>query len=327
MSLVKTTSFVSLFVLVTLLFGTLEAYAQGERVMRSEPLPVSQNSQTMTLLEIRHSLAFGNTGGAELTVVDDSALVAETHVVDGDAAELAVVNNGQISTYVVREGDTLSDIAKMFGVSVNTISWANDLRGSRIAPGQTLVILPISGVKHVVAKGDTLQSIAKKYKADYGEVLAYNGFTSSTKISVGDTVIVPDGEISSSVAPTLTYTASNTQAPSGYYGRPIQGGRRTQGLHGRNGIDLGAPIGTPVLASADGTVLTALGSGYNGGYGLYVVIRHPNGTQTLYAHLSQVNVTAGDRVSKGEVIGRVGNTGRSTGPHLHFEIRGARNPF
>lgn len=280
----------------------------------------------MALLESRQGLGFGATGGAELTI-EDNALVAEVHVVEGDLEELITTNSGQISTYIVRDGDTLSEIAKMFGVSVNTIAWANDIKGSRIKPGQTLVILPISGVKHSVVKGDTLQTIAKKYKADLGELLAYNGFTSNTKVAVGDTVIVPDGEISSASAPTLTYSSSNSPVASGYYGRPLEGGRRTQGLHGNNSVDLAAPTGTPILASADGTVIIARSSGYNGGYGLYVVISHSNGTQTLYSHLSAVNVNSGTRVSKGEMIGRVGNTGKSTGPHLHFEVRGAKNPF
>ncbi len=98
-------------------------------------------------------------------------------------------------------------------------------------------------------------------------------------------------------------------------------------MHGNNGVDIAAPLGTPVVASAGGTVIIARSSGWNGGYGLYVVISHSNGTQTLYAHLSSVNVSVGDSVSKGQVIGKVGNTGKSTGPHLHFEVRGARNPF
>lgn len=109
--------------------------------------------------------------------------------------------------------------------------------------------------------------------------------------------------------------------------RPLRGGVKSQGIHGYNGIDIAAPVGTPILASADGAVILARTSGYNGGYGLYVVIKHNNGTQTLYAHMSRVNVSVGQTVTQGEVIGAVGNTGRSTGPHIHFEVRGARNPF
>jgi murein DD-endopeptidase MepM/ murein hydrolase activator NlpD len=102
---------------------------------------------------------------------------------------------------------------------------------------------------------------------------------------------------------------------------------RTQGIHGYNGVDLAAGVGTPILAAAGGEVIVAKGSGWNGGYGNYVVIKHPNGTQTLYAHMSSTAISSGAQVSGGEVIGYVGNTGRSTGSHLHFEVRGAKNPF
>jgi Membrane proteins related to metalloendopeptidases len=102
---------------------------------------------------------------------------------------------------------------------------------------------------------------------------------------------------------------------------------RTQGLHGNNGVELGCPIGTPVIASAGGKIVSAKSSGYNGGYGKVIIIAHENNTQTLYAHLSRVDVNVGDIVQQGDIIGLTGNTGKSTGPHLHFEIRGAKNPF
>ena len=102
----------------------------------------------------------------------------------------------------------------------------------------------------------------------------------------------------------------------------------TQGIHGYNGVDLGAPSGTPIMASADGDVIVAKAGGYNGGYGSYVVIQHANGSQTLYAHMSKVSTYAGATVKQGQVIGGVGSTGRSTGAHLHLEIRnGPKNPF
>ncbi|HEU5114585.1 MAG TPA: M23 family metallopeptidase, partial [Candidatus Paceibacterota bacterium] len=88
-----------------------------------------------------------------------------------------------------------------------------------------------------------------------------------------------------------------------------------------------APIGTPIHAAASGVVIIARSGGYNGGYGSYVVISHPNGTQTLYAHMSKVIAHQGDAVEQGDLIGLVGSTGKSTGPHVHFEVRGAVNPF
>ncbi len=305
--------------------GSIRLEAQGERVLREPKIVNSKNSQTIELLKSHPNQDIARSV-KRLAMVDDSALVAESPKGGEVFAEAGLAGSGQISVYVVRDGDTLSTIAKMFRVSINTIVWANDLRGTTIKPGQTLVILPISGVKHNIAKGDTIQTIAKKYKADVDDILAYNNLTSSSKLVPGEEIIIPDGEVAS-ITPTYASGSTNTVVSSGYYGRPLQGGRRTQGMHGHNGIDFGAPVGTPVIASAGGTVIIARSSGWNGGYGLYVVISHSNGTQTLYAHLSSVNVSVGDTVSKGQVIGKVGNTGKSTGPHLHFEVRGARNPF
>lgn len=267
-------------------------------------------------------------GGGTVTIVDGVALLSESGPSGTDAdIEVSKPESDQISTYVVREGDTLSEIADMFGVSVNTVVWANDLkRGNVIQPGQTLAILPVSGIKHTVAKGETLAGIIKKYKGTPEEVYEFNDLGAGSVLAVGDTVVIPYG-----VAPQVSTgsIASGVSGPSlvGYYLKPVVGASKTQGIHGYNGIDLGAKTGTNVLASAAGEVIISRISGWNGGYGQYIVIKHPNGTQTLYAHLSQNYVSAGQQVSQGQVIGAVGNTGRSTGAHLHFEVRGARNPF
>lgn len=111
------------------------------------------------------------------------------------------------------------------------------------------------------------------------------------------------------------------------FGNPLPNGRLSQGVHGWNGVDLAAPKGSAVYAAAAGTVIISRASGWNGGYGLYVVVDHGDGTQTLYSHLSADNVTVGQKVTRGQQIGAVGNTGKSTGYHLHFEVRGAKNPF
>lgn len=242
-------------------------------------------------------------------------------------------NHGQISIYVVREGDSFASIGKMFDVSVNTILWANNLaKGAKLSVGQTLVILPVSGVKHTVKKGDTIASIAKKYKADPDEIRSYNGIDSES-LAIDSVVIVPDGEIPAPKIATRPATSKLRGAggPSfdGYYAAPLAGYRKTQGLHGYNGVDLVAfqGRGAPVTAAADGTVIIARQGGYNGGYGSYVVIQHANGTQTLYGHLQNVFVSTGQVVTQGQLVGTMGNSGRSSGPHLHFEIRGAKNPF
>lgn len=284
------------------------------------------NSQTMALLEGYLNINPTGAGGVGLAIVDHVALEPGTG--GGEAfVDLGKSGTGQISVYAVRKGDTLGEIAEMFGVTKNTIIWANDLRGATIKEGQELVILPISGVRHVVKSKDTLKSISSKYKADLEDVLAYNNFSTDTKIKPGDVIVIPNGILSAAQSSIASTPSTQTVVSSGYYARPIAGGRKSQGIHGYNGVDIAAPTGTSVLASASGKVIVARTSGYNGGYGLNVVISHANGTQTLYAHLSVVGVSVGEDVDQGQIIGAVGSTGRSTGPHLHFEVRGARNPF
>ena len=290
------------------------------------------NVQTMSLLQAAVNVDPNPAkGGGDITIVG-GALLAENGpsgtIRDVEERE---VNPDHISVYVVREGDTLADIAKLFGVSVNTVVWANDIKNRTVKPGDTLVILPVSGVQHTIVKGDTLAGIAKKYNADADEIAQFNEITADTKLVAGDTLMIPDGEVSApkpAVAGTKPVKIKGS-GPSyaGYYIRPIVGGRRSQGLHGYNGVDLAATYGTSVYASAAGEVIVSRNYGYNGGYGSYIVIRHANNTQTLYAHLSANLVFQGARVEQGQIIGAVGNSGKSTGPHLHFEVRGAANPF
>jgi LysM repeat protein len=291
------------------------------------------NSQNMALLHAALNIDPNPAkGGGDITIVEGTSLLPDSGP-SGTIADVKENTNSSdsISLYVVRDGDSISQIAKMFGVSSNTIVWANDVkRGSVIHKGQTLVILPVSGVRHTVKKGETLKSIAKKYKGNFNEILDFNGFSKNSIISVGDIVIIPDGEIS---APRYRSSSRKvvrgTNVPSykGYYIRPINGGRKSQGLHGYNAVDLAAPYGTPIFASASGRVIISKSGGWNGGYGNYIVIRHPNGTQTLYSHSSRNIVSVGQNVVQGQVIAYIGSTGKSTGNHVHFEIRGARNPF
>lgn len=311
-----------LFAFVAGIFSGGEKNSQEERIL---------NSQTMAILEAPlNSNPNPLFGGGEVSIVGGTALMSEG--VGGLSENIQDhPTSDQISIYVVREGDTLSQIAQMFGVSVNTIRWGNDINGSVISPGQTLVILPISGVRHTVAKGDTLQSIAKLYKGDLDEIKSYNHISESTSLAIGDVVIIPDGEIvqsstSYSPTPSRTVAVSSSKVYEGYYIKPVPG-TRTQGIHGFNAVDLGSPVGTPIVASASGKVIISRNSGWNGGYGKYIVIQHSNKTQTLYSHNSENIVFEGMEVVQGQVIGYVGATGKVTGPHLHFEIRGAKNPF
>lgn len=298
------------------------------------------NSQNVELLDASYSQKLSQ-GNGDIAIVDETALESQG---DSSGENIVFPQGDQISVYVVRKGDTLSQIAKMYGVSSNTILWANDIKNGVISEGETLTILPISGVKHIVKKGETIQGIVKQHGGDLKEVLQFNDISIETKLGVGDEIIVPDGEVKTAVVkstpspspstfpttkPKVNSKFSNLPDYGDYYMRPLDigVGHKSQGIHGYNGVDLAGPVGSSVMASAEGTVLVSKNSGWNGGYGDYVVIQHSNGTQTLYAHLNKSIVSVGMRVSKGQVIGYLGSTGNSTGPHVHFEIRGAKNNF
>ncbi|MEI6280764.1 MAG: M23 family metallopeptidase [bacterium] len=254
----------------------------------------------------------------------------------------------QISIYVARKGDSVSQIANMFGVSVNTILSANDMKkGEKLTEGDVLLILPISGVEHTVIKGQTLKSIAKIYKVDATDIAIYNSISEDDKLAIGDKLIIPGGEMSdeggdkpasnlgSAIAKDTNYYITHPiQALLGFFINPVPTGHKTQGLHGpgNRGIDIGAPVGTPIYAAASGKVLiikTGCKVGKvscGGGYGNMAIVQHPNGTKTLYGHMSKLNTSTGAQVAQGQIIGYVGNTGHSTGPHIHFEVYSAKNP-
>ncbi len=242
----------------------------------------------------------------------------------------------QIEIHSVSSGEKISDIAKMFCITPDTILSFNDKpKGYIPKEGDILLILPFSGVEYTVIKGDTLDSIAAKYKIPKSDIIAANiDLGDNYTIISGEKLIIPGAGIiekaNTSSSKTSKMPSSTAQksmkSTAGYFISPLPSGHKTQGIHDKYAIDIGAPTGTPIKASASGTV-TFAAIGWNGAYGNVVFIKHPNGTETRYAHMSRLNTSAGTEVEQGQVIGYVGSTGRSTGPHLHFEIRGAKNPF
>lgn len=288
------------------------------------------NSQNLYVLEEGREDGL-SVGGGNIEIVDESALVASESILSKDVV-IEKPKNGKISVYEVRDGDTLSQIAEMFDVSMNTIRWANDFSGA-IQPGQKLVILPVTGVTHTIKYGGTIEDVAEIYEADVTEIALFNGLDVDAELQPGDKIVVPyvdhmyksEGDLQTGQSSYATAPSSNVS--SGYYINPIPGGIITQGVHGYNSVDISAPYGTPIYAAATGKVITSKQGGWNGGYGSYIVISHANGTQTLYSHQSQNAVYVGQVVEAGQVIGYVGSTGRSTGNHLHFEVRGASNPL
>lgn len=321
-----THAFAGVFSFVTELFAESNGDNSSTPVQNSQNIALLQAVQNSDPNPVKHS--------PDLTILNDSVL--ETNIgPDGTEVEIEEKEaSDRVSVYEVRSGDTLSGIAEMFGVSPNTILWANDLNSAKnLKIGDKLVILPISGVKYIVKKGDSIKSIAKKFGGDEDEIRRFNDL--GEVLVAGTEIIIPDGEIVNTPTPSKTVVVKKPSGipsgSSGYFIKPVVG-IKTQGLHGKysTSVDIGAPVGSTIKASASGKVIVAKVGGWNGGYGNYVVIQHSNGTQTLYAHMSAVSVSSGSYVNQGEKIGAVGMTGRTTGAHLHFEILGGArgwNPF
>ncbi len=323
-------------------------------------LDSSQNSQTLALLQSNVSSAsILNSSSkpkpinatksidsspvdqnANVNILSDNAILPTTGPlgVASDLADAIDSSSDQPSVYVIRAGDSVAQIAQMFGVTSDTILWANGMKkGDKLTTGDVLFILPVSGVEHTVTKGQTLKSIATLYKADPSDIAQYNGISEDASLAIGDQLIIPDGvksvesdkpvaDVKASIAKDNQYYLKHPITNfAGYFVNPVPGYRLSQGIHDNNAVDLAIGKGTPIHAAAAGTVLLAR-TGYNGGFGNVVIINHPNGTQTLYAHQSKIATYAGAHVDQGQVIGYVGSTGHSTGPHLHFEVHGGRNP-
>lgn len=245
-------------------------------------------------------------------------------------------SKGEVTEYRVVDGDTVSSIAQKFGVSIDTIVWENNLKSvDAIKPQQVLRILPITGVRYKVSRGETIHSIAKKTQVDAQAIIDYpfNTFLDDETfaLSAGQDLIIPEG-IKPEVAVPLKTVAKIVGAIPGVVGEgnfmwPTTGIITQRFYWYHPAIDIANHSNPPIFAAQGGTVVI---SGWNGGgYGNYVMIDHGNGYQTLYAHMlkNSIVVKAGDRVSQGQRLGTMGSTGRSTGTHLHFEIRvkGSKN--
>ena len=254
------------------------------------------------------------------------------------AVNAAAPKVDRIQEYVVRSGDTVVSIAARYGLQPETIQWANPALESNpdlLRIGDRLVIPPVDGVLHMVAGGDNLSSLAAKYKVSVDQIASYhlNGLESAdTPIKKGTQLVIPFGikpYIPRQVAIYQGPVPSNASRGSGRFVWPVGGAITQRFWSGHRAIDVGARTGAPIKASDSGYVIAAR-HGWNGGYGTMVMVDHGNGLVSLYAHMNSIYVRPGESVAKGQQLGTVGNTGYSTGPHLHFEIRFQgvpRNPF
>jgi murein DD-endopeptidase MepM/ murein hydrolase activator NlpD len=259
-----------------------------------------------------------------------SAVLAASTSDPGVTTSISDKGRTEIIQYQVQDGDTVSSIAQKFGISTDTIMWQNNLSSKdAIRLGQTLQILPVDGVLHKVQKGDTIYSISKKYDVDPQEIISFpfNTFVNDEtfELAIGQTIIVPHGVMP---APSTGIPAAprakqvtpdaGTVVATGSFAWPTNGiiTQRYSWYH--KAIDIANRAAPSILAADAGKVIAA---GWNStGYGNHVIIDHNNGYRTLYGHMSQILVTVGQTVNRGDKIGVMGSTGRSTGTHLHFEV-------
>lgn len=269
---------------------------------------------------------------------DSNDLVFKPQIIsDNLSSDNAAPKRSETINYTVQIGDTVSSIANHFGLSVNTILWANNLGAySLIRPGDSLIILPYSGLLYTVKSGDTISKIARTYSIEEDQIISQNNLNASGGLKIGQNIILPGAKkltvknIASNSYTGISLikdivTKNVTKAPAaksanGKMVWPTSGYRLTQYFSWRhNGVDIANKVGTPIYAADAGTVEISRG-GYNGGYGNTIVINHGGGIKTRYGHMSKLFVAVGDKVAKGENIGAMGSTGRSTGSHLHFEV-------
>lgn len=263
------------------------------------------------------------------TSTGDVAFITE------QSEEVVRFRGGEVIEHNVQAGETMSSIAQKYNLEVETILWENDLASSAtLREGQSLRILPMDGILHKVQKGETVYTIAKKYGLGDDEAAAqsiisfpFNTFADDNTfaLTTGQNLFVPGGvEPRASVQPRsvtrLTTPNAGAVSASGQFVWPASGYISQGFFWYHKAWDIASRGGGPILAADSGTVVVA-GWVDNSGYGNRVVLDHGNGFVTLYAHMSVVRVKVGQTVNKGDVLGDMGSTGRSTGVHLHFEIR------
>lgn len=235
--------------------------------------------------------------------------------------------SGEPVVYTVKPGDTLSAIGKQFKVSIASIKYANNLTDADyLKSGQELTIPPVSGVLHTIRKGETVDSLASKYKVPPQSVVDFNYLFYPFKLSPGDVLVIPGGEI-----PTVeplpgrladqgdAYRGEIESLGTGQFAWPTNH-RGISQYFSRWHPAIDIPKFSPIYAVDGGTVVEVRYGGWNYGYGKLVRVDHGNGYRSLYAHLSSIKVKPGQKISRGQVLGNMGASGRAYGTHLHLEI-------
>ena len=240
-------------------------------------------------------------------------------------ADNTLVGDGTIGMkydeYIIEEGDNLTVISRKIGANLDTIVSVNKItNANRLRPGQKIIVPNRNGLLYTMKKGETIEEVTERYDVALNRVLSFNKITDTNAIAAGDDIFLPGAKYTLderidkfgqmfSIPTTITRISS----VFGYRVHPITG-VRTKHM----GVDIPGRLNTPVYAARKGKVIFA---GYSGGYGNLVIVRHDKGYTTYYGHLNSITTKAGANVGVGVMIGRMGSTGRSTGSHLHFEVR------
>lgn len=237
--------------------------------------------------------------------------------------------------YKAKDGDTIAKIAKRFHVSSNTILQNNDRKkiDDVLEPGTKLTILPVDGIAHPVERRETLSELSKRYDVDVKEILEVNALDNPHMIAEKQKIIIPNAtelKRRPKPKPVLKAVESSRTGHTAPVSKSKTGRRLSWPTNGtttsnygwrwfrmHNGMDIAASVGTPIKAAKEGRVVF---SGWMGGYGYAVDVDHGNGIKTRYAHCSALKVNVGQYVHRGQLLGLMGSTGNSTGPHLHFEV-------
>lgn len=228
------------------------------------------------------------------------------------------------SEYIVKQGDTISQIAEANGMTMNMLLANNpNVSVKNLKIGQKLTIVSENGIFYKVQKGDSLSKIASKFKMKLDDITAYNDIDAKN-LKVGQDIFLKNPDIrvlANSGKGGITVASTGFRFPVEYKGVNSPYGSRFHPVLKRYifhaGVDLKARY-VPLRAAQSGKVSYA---GYMNGYGKIIIIKHSNGYETRYAHLDKIGVKVGQNVNKGELIGKTGMSGRVTGPHLHFEVR------
>lgn len=293
---------------------------------RGGPMDKGGDSTSLAAAQLFSAIVLESQNAMYVLQKEDAAVVANA----GPLTNILSSQNG-IKQYKVAKGDTLQKIAARFNIDVETLKAANSGASVEIRPGQILSVLPVSGILYEVGKSDTLESLLTKFQIDENEFKKWNPEYQKMFSAGSGTFILPNAKNVKYASRTSINALPDLK---NYFALPAIGWNWGE-LHEQNAVDIANKCGTEVYAAADGFAVPDLKwgdgiIGWNNGYGMFVLVEHPNGTQTRYAHLGKISIRIGEEITRGQVIGLMGNTGSTHGPtgcHLHFEVLGAKNSF